>query len=101
MADIADRQFVNEMKFWATKYIIMSWMFGINLGFLSYHIAFKYLKAYVGIPLTFIVFFESRNFLMQRVMDKVYFPLQPIYQRLRNEEKKSSLKLKDSTKQPS
>ena len=90
LADSADMQLVNELRFWATKYIILAWIGGINLAYLSYHVAFRHLKRFIGLPLTFIVFFEGRNMLMKNCMDKIYYPLEPLYQRLRKTDKKET-----------
>ncbi len=83
LSEMADRQMVSELRFWATKYIIMAWIGGVNLGFFSYHLVFKHFKMFIGLPLTFIVFFEGRNLIMKNCMDKIYFPLEPLYKRLR------------------
>ena len=79
MKEMADNQLVNEIKFWATKYIILSWIGGLNIAFVGYHLGLKHLKKYIGLPLTFLLFFESRNFLMKNCMDKIYFPIEPLY----------------------
>ncbi len=72
---MADMQLVNEIKFWATKYITMSWLGGINIAFFAYHCGLKHLRKYIGLPLTFIIFFESRNLIMKNCMDRIYFPI--------------------------
>ncbi|CDW77492.1 UNKNOWN [Stylonychia lemnae] len=90
--DMADRQLVNEIRFWATKYITMAWIGGLNIGYLSYHFGLKKLKRFVGIPLTFIVFFESRNLIMKSCMDKIYFSLEPLYIEMRANDKKKEQK---------
>eukprot|EP00347_Sterkiella_histriomuscorum_P017785 403348002 len=87
LREIADIQLVNEIKFWATKYLILSYVAGINISYFAYHMGLKKLKLYVGLPLTFVVFFESRNIFMKNFMDKIYFPIEPIYNQLREDEK--------------
>jgi hypothetical protein len=79
---------VNEVKFWATKYIILSWICGLNIAYFGHQLAFKNLKLYVGIPLTIATFFLSRNLIMKSCMDKIYFPLLPVYAKLRGEDKR-------------
>ena len=86
---MADIQLINEIKFWATKYLVLSYIGGINIAYFAYHLAFKKLRRYVGLPLTFITFFECRNLIMKNCMDKIYFPIEPLYKELRGEEKQS------------
>lgn len=83
------------MRFWATKYIILAWVGGINLGFFSYHLVFRHVKRFIGLPLTFIVFFEGRNIIMKNCMDRIYYPLQPLYLRLRSLDKATTKAEKD------
>ena len=58
----------------------LSWLLGLNIAFFGYHLAFKHLKLFVGIPLTVVSFFVSRNLIMRNCMDKIYFPLNPLYE---------------------
>jgi hypothetical protein len=88
LTERADLQFLNEIKFWATKYLLLSWLLGINAAFFAYHLGLKHLRKYLGIPLTFIVFFETRNLAMRNCMDKIYFPIEGLYYKVRGEEKK-------------
>lgn len=98
LTDFAESQLVNEVRFWATKYVTLSWILGVNIAFIGYHFAFKHLKKYVGIPLTFVTFFVSRNLIMKSCMDKIYYPLLPIYERIRAEDKKREKMVKDKLK---
>ena len=98
LTDFAESQLVNEVRFWATKYVTLSWVLGANLAFIGYQLAFKHLKKYVGIPLTFVSFFVSRNLIMKSCMDKIYYPLLPIYERIRAEDKKREKMVKDQLK---
>ncbi len=88
MNDFAENQLVGEVRFWTTKYYFLSWLGGANIAFFGYHLAFKHLKRYIGLPVTVATFFVSRNLIMKRCMDKVYYPLQPLYEKMRAEEKK-------------
>jgi len=96
--DFAEVQLVNEVKYWATKYILLSWVGGLNVAFVGYHVLFKNLKRFIGLPLTFVVFFEARNLIMKNCMDKIYYPIEPLYQRLRSTEKKEQPKAKEVSK---
>ena len=88
LSDFAEIQLVSEIRFWATKYLVLSWVGGINLAFFAYNLGFKHLKKYVGIPLTFVTFFLSRNMIMKSCLDKIYFPIAPLYEKMRGEEKR-------------
>jgi hypothetical protein len=79
---------VGETRFWATKYYLISWLGGFNIAFFCYHLAFKYLKLYVGLPITFATFFISRNLIMKSCMNKIYYPISPLYEKIRAEDKK-------------
>jgi len=79
---------VGEARFWMTKYLFLSWLGGANITFFSYHLLFKHLKLYVGIPFTIATFFLSRNLIMKNFMDKIYFPIAPLYEKMRSEDKK-------------
>jgi hypothetical protein len=78
---------VSEVRFWAAKYIAVSWLLGLNVAFLGYHLAFKNLKKYIGVPLTVVAFFVTRNLVMRNCMDKIYYPLEPLYKAMKAEEK--------------
>lgn len=96
LTDFADMQLVNEVRFWATKYITLSWVLGINITFFAYQLAFKHMKRYVGLPLTVATFFLSRNLIMKSCMDKIYYPLVPLYDRVRGEDKRCEKVIKDA-----
>lgn len=57
---------MDEMRFTLTRCIGLSYLTGLNLALLTYIIGFNRLKFYVGLPLTFIVFLESRNYVMKQ-----------------------------------
>lgn len=96
LTDFAETQLLNEIRFWAAKYVTLSYVLGANITFFSYHFAFKHMKLYVGIPLTIATFFVSRNLLMKNCMDKIYFPLYPIYQKVRGDEKRKEKIINDA-----
>jgi hypothetical protein len=73
------------MKFWSVKYIFMSWMLGLNASFLLYHAAFKHMKLYVGIPLTLIVFSQTKNLMFYQCLNKIYYPIEPLYFKVKKE----------------
>ncbi len=69
--------------------MVISWLAGLNLGFFAWHAGLKHLKLYYAIPLTFLIFFESRNMVMKNCMDKIYYPLEPLYRKVRKDHKSS------------
>jgi len=97
LVEHAETQLVSEVRFWAAKYIAVSWLLGLNVAFLGYHLAFKNLKRYIGVPLTVASFFVTRNLVMRNCMDKIYYPLEPLYKAMKAEEKQLASK---ATEQP-
>jgi len=73
--DVADMQFINEMRFQMTRLVGVSYLIGINSAFASYLFAFHRLKWYVSLPATFTVYFLTRNLVMKHCVDKVYYPI--------------------------
>lgn len=98
LVEHAETQLVSEVRFWAAKYIAVSWLIGLNVAFLGYHLAFKNLKRYVGLPLTVATFFVTRNLVMRNCMDKIYYPLHQLYKAMKAEEKQ--LKASKATAAP-
>ena len=88
MTDFAENQLVGDSRFWMTKYLFLSWLGAANIAFFSYNLFFKHLKRYVGLPLTYVTLFLSRNLIMKNCLDKIYFPIAPIYEKIRSEDKK-------------
>ncbi len=84
------------MRFWATKYLALAWVGGLNIAFFGYQLAFKHMKVYVGLPLTLATFWLSRNLIMKACMDKIYYPLVPVYERMRGEDKRKEQLIKDA-----
>jgi hypothetical protein len=85
--ELAEVQLVAELRFWATKYITLSYILAANITFFAYHGALRHLKKYVGLPLALATFFVSRNIIMRNCMDRIYWPIEPVYKRIRGDEK--------------
>lgn len=81
--EIADQNFVNEMRFVTAHMLGITYLVGLNAAALGYFLAFRKLKLYVGIPLTFATYILARNFSMKHCMDQIYYPLLPLYQEVR------------------
>ncbi len=79
MKDFADIAFMNEIRFQMTRLIGISYLVGINAALISYQCGLKRLKWYVSPILTFAVFFVSRNYVLKNCIDRIYYPLQPVY----------------------
>ena len=77
--DIADHAFVNEMRFQNTRFIWVSNILGANCAVLSYFAALRHLRWYMAFPLTYAAFHVSRNLVLKRAIDKIYYPVEPIF----------------------
>lgn len=55
--ELADGNFVDEMRFQMTRIISISYICGVNAAMVAYFMAFRKLKVYVGIPLTLVMYF--------------------------------------------
>ena len=82
--DVADLSFINEMRFQSTRFIWVSNILGINCAVFSYLGAFRHLRWYMSIPLTFTAYFFTRNLVLKRAIDKIYYPIEPIFKSIRH-----------------
>ena len=71
------------MRFVTAHMLGITYLIGLNAAAFSYLMAFRKLKMYVGIPLTFATYILARNFSMKHCMDQIYYPLLPLYQEVR------------------
>lgn len=84
----AEKLFINEMRLWSMRYGILSYLIGMNLGYLSYHTVFKYQRSFVRLPFAFGVFWVARNYFLSKSMDRIFYPLNPIVKKYRERVKK-------------
>ena len=69
------------------KYLLASYLLGLNAAFLGYAGAFHRLKLYLGIPLTILTFTQVRNYTLNNCLGRLYYPVEPLYEEVRNENK--------------
>lgn len=50
-------------------------------------------------PLAFVGFWLTRNFLLGRSIDRIYYPLEPIFQKYRRLEKEGAFEEKDNAEE--
>jgi len=75
--------FVSEMRFQAARIFGLSYLIGLNSALAAYFLLLRPLKLYVKIPLTLVAFSLAKNFAIGHSIDRIYYPLQPIYSELR------------------
>ncbi len=63
--------------------IATSYLIGLQSAVFAYFGAFRYLKLYVGIPLTITTFALARNFAMKGSINRLYYPIEPLYEEVR------------------
>jgi hypothetical protein len=96
LAERADLELVDEVRFWTAKYMMMSNVLGANIGYFSYRLMATSLHWYVALPLGFGAYYVSRNLIMRNCMDRIYFSLEHVFKRYRQE---SSATAKAETKE--
>ena len=62
----------------------ISYLIGFQAAAFGYFGAFRHLKLYVGLPLTVITYALSRNFVLKTCMNRLYYPVEPLYEEVRN-----------------
>ena len=83
LKDRADQNFVSELRFLTTRMVSISYLVGLNCAAFAYFAGFRHLKPFVGVPFTLITFYLARNFSMKRCMDRLYYPVEPLYEEVR------------------
>ena len=83
LKEIADQNFVSEIRFVTGHMMQMTYLVGLNAAAFGYLLAFRKLKHYIAIPLTFTTYILARNFSMKHCMNYIYYPLSSVYQEVR------------------
>jgi len=83
-----EKVFINEMRMWSMRYGILSYIFGMNLGYLSYHTLFRSQRWFVRVPFALGVFWLVRNYFLTKSLDRIFYPLDPIVKKYRKRVKK-------------
>ena len=86
LAERADIELANNLKYENYKYMNLSTVLGVNVGFFSYQAMKTKLYWYVALPLSFGAYFVSRNIVMRNCMDRIYYPGEMVYKRYRGTE---------------
>ena len=67
--------------------MVSSTILGLNIGYFSYLIMKMRLYWQVAMPLAVTVWFVSRNSILRNCMDRIYYPCEEVYKKLRSLEK--------------
>jgi hypothetical protein len=73
--ELADGNFVDDMRFQTARLVAISYICGFNAAFISYWGLFRKLKPYVGLPFTLAVYLVVRNITLKNCMDRIYYPI--------------------------
>ena len=79
----ADQNFVNELRFHMTRMFAISQLVGINAAAFAYFGVFRNFRWYIGLPMTIVTFTLARNFSLKASVQRLYYPLEPLYQGVR------------------
>ena len=75
------------MRLWSSKYLILSFVGAANLTFLAYHLQLHRLKLFVRVPATLLLFVFLKNWISSKAMNRVYYPILPVYNRLKEQQR--------------
>jgi len=87
ISDQAEYRFINEIRLWAQKYAMFSTIIGINVGSLLYITLLRYHRMIIKLPLSILAMVVTRNLLLHFSLDKIYYPVLPIFTKYRGIEK--------------
>ena len=93
----ADQNFVSELRFLMMRLVGVSYLVGLNCAAFAYFGAFRHLKLYVGVPLTVVTFALARNFSIKGSMDRLYYPMEPLYDEVRKHQTVSEVTPRGAT----
>ena len=63
--------------------VSISYLVGFQAAVFGYFGAFRHLKLYIGIPLTAVTFALSRNLALKSCINRLYYPVEPLYEEVR------------------
>ena len=69
----------------------VSFLIGANGAAFAYFGIFRHFKIYIGLPLTIITFFLAKNFSLKGSINRVYYPMEQIYQEVRHHQTVSDI----------
>lgn len=83
----AEFNLVNEFKLYGQKYLLLSSIFGMNVGALAFITLFKNSRILIRLTLSLLFMWLSKVGLLHLTLDKMYYPLLPLFHKYRNIEK--------------
>jgi hypothetical protein len=90
MQEKAERNLVNEMKMWGQRYMLLSAVIGCNITGLLMITLFKNHGRKAKFLFSSLGGWITYSLLSSKTLDKIYYPLNPIFDKYRNLEKKYS-----------
>lgn len=84
----AEYNLVNELKTWGQKYALLSMTLGLNFGVLLSCTLFRNHRIFARTIFSFSCGWFMYTYLINRNLDKMYYPLLPIFTKYRELEKK-------------
>ena len=63
--------------------VAASYLIGLKCAAFAYFGALRHMKLYVGLPLTVVTFAMSRNLAMKSCINRLYYPVEPLYDEVR------------------
>jgi len=66
-----------------TRMVAISYLIGVQSAAFAYFGVLRHLKLYVGIPLTVVTFALSRNLATKSCINRLYYPMEPLYEEVR------------------
>ena len=63
--------------------VAASYLIGLQCAAFAYFGALRHMKLYVGLPLTVVTFAMSRNLAMKSCINRLYYPVEPLYDEVR------------------
>ena len=83
LGERADIELAETLKYESSKYLNLTSVLGLNIGFFTYQALKTRLYWYVAMPLGFVTYLVSRNLMMRNCMDRIYYPGEMVYKRYR------------------
>ncbi len=84
----AENTLVNELKLWGHKYALLCGVMGVNLSALLYVTLFKYHNRFLRVIFSATFGWTLSTYLLNKALDKIYYPILPIFEKYRAMEKK-------------
>ena len=57
---------------------------GLNCAVFGYFALFRHMRLYLGVPLTMISYSLGKSFSMKGYINRVYYPIEPLYNEVRS-----------------